>query len=171
MTTPEIFPESRPFFSQSEKGLPLLSRNSISIHSSDNAARQSGNLKRNSHFKALHIRALKLAIFSEGSAELWAVSRHKAPRAKNLVSTRFFTLYIAENMLSKQSARTSVILQRPHRFLHRHASFYMNRTRSATAPVSPDSHCSNSLRSTSGLVIIRTAQRIKPQTRPPIWAA
>jgi hypothetical protein len=28
----------------------------------------------------------------EGSAELWAASRHKALRAKNLVSTRFFTL-------------------------------------------------------------------------------
>ena len=27
-----------------------------------------------------------------GTAELWAVSRHKALRAKNLVSTRFFTL-------------------------------------------------------------------------------
>jgi len=31
-------------------------------------------------------------VYPMRSAELWAVSRHKALRAKNLVSTRFFTL-------------------------------------------------------------------------------
>ena len=46
------------------------------------AARQSGILKR-----------FRVGENGEGLAELWAVSRHKALRAKNLVSTRFFTLF------------------------------------------------------------------------------
>jgi len=55
---------------------------------SDHAARQSGNLKR-----------FRGGENGEGSAELWAAARHKAPRAKNLVSTGFFTL----SYMSKRS--------------------------------------------------------------------
>ena len=55
---------------------------------SDHAARKSGNLKRNSYFKALHIRALKLAISLKDHA-IWAASRHKCWSEKNAIE-RFF---------------------------------------------------------------------------------
>jgi hypothetical protein len=48
---------------------------------SDHAARQSGTLKR-----------FRVGENGEGSAEFWAVPRHKALRTKNIVSTIFFTL-------------------------------------------------------------------------------
>ena len=44
---------------------------------SDHAARKSGNLKRNSYFKALHIRALKLVIFGDGIRQRFAALRRK----------------------------------------------------------------------------------------------
>ncbi|MBQ2640824.1 MAG: hypothetical protein IJG15_02370, partial [Lachnospiraceae bacterium] len=54
-------------------------------------ARKSGSLRR-----------FRRSENGEGSAELWAVSRHKALRAKNTVSTVFFTL-AAKGTLSCQS--------------------------------------------------------------------
>jgi predicted metal-binding protein len=50
---------------------------------SDNAARQSGPEEKYAE-----------AFSPMGSAELWAVSRHKALRAKNIASAIFFALYI-----------------------------------------------------------------------------
>jgi hypothetical protein len=60
-------------------------------HPAGHAARQTGSLKR---FRGVDN--------SEGLQELWAVSRHKALRAKNTVSAVFFTL-AAKGTLSCQS--------------------------------------------------------------------
>jgi hypothetical protein len=53
----------------------------LHITLSDHAARKSGNARR----KPARVSPMR-------SAELWAAARHKALRAKNTVSTVFFTL-------------------------------------------------------------------------------